>query len=119
MGARRGIDLLDVLPQTSSVALRVPDAIIEKIGILTVVDLRYTTSGEFFLHEGVLQSAAEALDLDTSAWVLRIPGLTHDLPFRLAIRRLLNDGVGKGLLWLVGLVRSKRPTAKPRLPTAP
>jgi hypothetical protein len=44
-------------------------------------------SSDFFLHEGTLQSPAEALGIDTSSWVIRIPGLTQSLPFELAIHR--------------------------------
>lgn len=87
MAVRRGISVLDLLPQTSGVALQIPDGIVEQIGVLTVLDHRATTSGDFYLHEGTLQSVADALDVDTSAWALRIPGLTHGLRFRLAIQR--------------------------------
>ncbi|MDC0715773.1 hypothetical protein [Nannocystis bainbridge] len=87
MAVRRGISILDLLPQTTGVALQIPDGIVEQIGILTILDHRSTTSDDYFLHEGTLQSIADALDLDTSDWALRIPGLTHGLPFRLAIRR--------------------------------
>lgn len=87
MAVRRGISILDLLPQTTGVALQIPDGIVEQIGVLTILDHRSTTSGDFFLHEGTLQSLADALDIDTESWALRIPGLTHGLPFRLAIQR--------------------------------
>lgn len=87
MSVRLGISVLDLLPQTTGVALQVPDGIVETIGVLTVLDHRATSSGDFFLHEGTLQSAADALNLDTSAWGLRIPGFTQGLPFRLAVQR--------------------------------
>ncbi|HEX3133249.1 MAG TPA: hypothetical protein VHX44_06650, partial [Planctomycetota bacterium] len=87
MSLRRGMNILDLLPQTTGLATQVPDGIVEKIGVLTVLDHRCTTSSDFFLHEGTLQSVADALDVDTSSWFLRIPGLTHGLPFRLAVAR--------------------------------
>lgn len=87
MSVRRGISILDLLPQTTGIATQIPDGIVEQIGVLTVLDHRCTTSNDFFLHEGVLQSLADALDLNTNNWFLRIPGLTHGLPFRLAINR--------------------------------
>lgn len=88
MSVRRGISLLDILPPTTALAIQAPDATVETIGILTVLDHRATTSADFFLHEGVLQSPADALDLNTANWPVRIPGLTHGLPFRLAIQRM-------------------------------
>ncbi|WP_140635948.1 OmpA family protein [Methylibium rhizosphaerae] len=89
MSVRRGISILDLLPQTTGVATQIPDGIVEQIGILTVLDHRSTTSNDFFLHEGTLQSLADALDINTAQWLLRIPGLTHGLPFRLAVNRAL------------------------------
>ncbi len=88
MSVRRGISVLDLLPQTTALAIQAPDAIVERIGVLTVLDHRSTASLDFFLHEGTLQAVADALDLDTTAWPVRIPGLTHGLPFRLAIQRV-------------------------------
>lgn len=87
MSTRRGISILDLLPQTTGVAIQIPDGIVEKIGVLTVLDHRCTTSTDFHLHEGSLQSLADALDIDTARWFLRIPGLTHGLPFRMAVAR--------------------------------
>lgn len=87
MAVRRGISILDLLPPTTGVALQIPDRIVERIGVLTILDHRSTTSGDYFLHEGTLQSLADVLDIDTQDWLLRIPGLTHGLPFRLAIQR--------------------------------
>ncbi|HVY14338.1 MAG TPA: hypothetical protein VHB27_03860 [Rhodopila sp.] len=87
MSVRLGISVLDLLPQTSSLALQVPDDVVEKIGVLTILDHRATTSADFVLHEGTLQSAADTLGIDTSSWALQIPGLTEGLPFRLAIQR--------------------------------
>lgn len=87
MSVRLGIHVLDLLPQTSGVALQVPDGIVDAIGVLTVLEHRATTSGDFFLHEGTLQAADDALNLDTSSWGLKIPGLTQGLPFRLALQR--------------------------------
>lgn len=87
MTARLGISILDLLPQTTDLATQIPDSIVDKIGVLTVLDHHSTTSADFFLHQGVLQSLADVLGLNTSAWFLRIPGLTHGLPFRLAVAR--------------------------------
>src|SRR5215471_9142366 len=87
MAVRRGISILDLIPQTTNVAGFVPDNIVERLGVLTVIDHRSTSSPAFFLHEGTLQSLADALDLNTSDWALRIPGLTHGLPFRMALQR--------------------------------
>lgn len=89
MSVRRGISILDLLPQTTGVATQIPDNIVEQIGVLTVLNHQSTTSPDFYLHQGTLQSIAEALDINTNtnAWLLRIPGLTHGLPFRLAIAR--------------------------------
>lgn len=87
MSVRLGISILDLLPLTTGAALQAPDGIVERLGILTILDHRSTVSGDFFLHEGTLQAPADALDLETNGWPLRIPGLTHGLPFRLAIRR--------------------------------
>src|SRR5215469_8752257 len=87
MSARLGLSILDLLPQTSGLALQVPDGVVEKIGVLTILDHRGATSADFFLHEGTLQSPADALDIDTSSWAVKIPGLTQGLPFRLAVQR--------------------------------
>jgi hypothetical protein len=87
MTARLGISIPDLLPQTSSLALQVPDDIVENIGLLTILDHRSTTSTDFVLHEGTLQSAADAFGINTSSWAIQIPGLTEGLPFRLAIQR--------------------------------
>src|SRR4051812_28886761 len=87
MSARLGLSIFDLLPQTTGLALQAPDAVIEQIGVLTILDHRSTTSPDFFLHEGVLQAAADALDIDTSSWAIKIPGLTQGLPFRLALQR--------------------------------
>ncbi len=87
MSNRLGISILDLLPQTTGPALQAPDEIVEQIGILTILDHHSSASADFFLHEGVLQSIADALDVDTSSWAIKIPGLTQGLPFRLAIRR--------------------------------
>src|SRR4029077_12921893 len=95
MSVRRGISVLDLLPQTSGVAVQIPDGIVEQIGVLTVLDHRSTTNGDFFLHEGTLQSVADALDVDTTTWVVRIPGLTHGLPFRLGVQRRGTPPVGQ------------------------
>lgn len=87
MSSRLGIGILDLLPQTTALAPSIPDGVVETIGVLTVVDHRCTSSADFFLHEGVLQSAADALDLSTKDWPIHIPGLTQGLPFRLAVAR--------------------------------
>ena len=87
MSVRLGISVLDLLPQTSSLALQVPDDIVEQIGVLTILDHRATTSTDFVLHEGTLQSAADALGVNAASWAIQIPGLTEGLPFRLAIQR--------------------------------
>ncbi len=49
----------------------------EALGVKPAVDHRCTSSADFFLHEGVLQSAADALDLSTENWPIHIPGLTQ------------------------------------------
>jgi hypothetical protein len=95
VSVRLGISILDLLPQTTGLALQIPDDIVEKIGILTVLDHRATTSSDFFLHEGTLQSVNDALDIDTTSWPLRIPGLTHGLPFRMAVQRVAPGGGGQ------------------------
>lgn len=87
MSIRRGISILDLLPQTTGLATQIPDNIVEQIGVLTVLSHQSTTSADFFLHQGTLQSLADALDINTANSLLRIPGLTHGLPFRLAIAR--------------------------------
>src|SRR5262245_5869223 len=87
MSIRLGISILDLLPQTTRLAIQAPDAVVEQIGVLTILEHRSTTSADFFLHEGVLQSPADALDIDTGSWPIKIPGLTQGLPFRLAIQR--------------------------------
>jgi hypothetical protein len=92
MSVRRGIGILDLLPFTTGLSGAVPDTIVEQIGVLTVLDHRATTSADFFLHEGTLQSLADALDLNTQNWAVRIPGLTHGLPFRLAVQRVPGAG---------------------------
>ena len=88
MSARLGISILDLLPQTTGVALQVPDDIVEKIGVLTVLEHRATTSPDFFLHEGTLQALDDALGIDSTSWPVRIPGFTHGLPFRMAVQRV-------------------------------
>ncbi|MFY0534321.1 hypothetical protein [Nannocystis pusilla] len=72
MAVRRGISILDLLPQTTGVALQIPDGIVEQIGVLTILDHRSTTSDDYFLHEGTLQALADVFDLDTQDWALRI-----------------------------------------------
>jgi hypothetical protein len=106
MSVRRGIGILDLLPFTTGLAGAIPDTIVEQIGVLTVLDHRATTSTDFFLHEGTLQSAADALDVNTQNWVVRIPGLTHGLPFRLAVQRVTAAGgaqEGAPLLWTLDI----------------
>src|SRR5262249_34696684 len=83
-----------LLPQTTDLAGFLPDDIVEQIGVLTVLEHRSTVSPDFFLHQGTLQSLADALNLDTRDWVVRIPGLTHGLPFRLALQRVAPAGAG-------------------------
>ena len=46
---RLGLSVLDLLPQTSGVALQVPDGVVEKIGVLTILDHRSVASADFFL----------------------------------------------------------------------
>lgn len=87
MSIRRGISILDLLPQTTGLATQIPDTIVEQIGVLTVLSHQSTTSADFFLHQGTLQSIADALDINTANSFLRIPGLTHGLPFRLSVQR--------------------------------
>src|SRR6202047_2476535 len=87
MSVRLGISVLDLLPQTSALALQVPDDIAEQIVVLTIVDHRATTSADFVLHEGTLQSVADALGINPASWAIQIPGLTEGLPFRLVIQR--------------------------------
>ena len=87
VSSRLGIGILDLLPQTTALAPSIPDGVVEALGVLTVVDHRCTSSADFFLHEGVLQSAADALDLSTENWPIHIPGLIQGLPFRLAVAR--------------------------------
>ncbi|MCY1013792.1 hypothetical protein OV079_51365 [Nannocystis pusilla] len=105
MAVRRGISILDLLPQTTGVALQIPDGIVEQIGVLTILDHRSTTSDDHFLHEGTLQALADVFDLDTDDWALRIPGLTHGLPFRLAIRRPgpAGEQEGEPTLWTIDI----------------
>lgn len=107
MAVRRGISILDLLPQTTGVALQIPDGIVEQIGVLTILDHRSTTSDDYFLHEGTLQALADVFDLDTENWALRIPGLTHGLPFRLAIRRPgappAGEQEGEPTLWTIDI----------------
>ena len=87
MVARLGISILDLLPQTTDLANFVPDEAVERLGVLTVVEHRSTTSAEFSLHSGTLQALADILDIDTGDAAVKIPGLTQGLPFRLALRR--------------------------------
>jgi hypothetical protein len=44
MSVRQGISILDILPQTTGVALQIPDNIVETIGVLTILNHRSTTS---------------------------------------------------------------------------
>ena len=87
MSVRLGVGVLDLLPQTSSLALQVPDDIVEQLSVLTILDHRATTSTNFVLHEGTLQAPLAALSIDTTSWPFQIPGVTEGLPFRLAIQR--------------------------------
>ena len=87
MVARLGVSVFDLLPQTTDLANFVPDEVIEKVGVLTVVEHQSTASPEFMLHAGTVQSPAEVLDLNIPSGAIKIPGLTHGLPFRLAVRR--------------------------------
>lgn len=87
MSLRRGTSLLDLLPQTTALAGALPDFIVDRIGILTVIDHRAMESDEAFFHHGTLQDASDALGFDTRHWALRIPGLTTGLPFRLVAQR--------------------------------
>ncbi|WOF44566.1 hypothetical protein KNJ79_06495 [Sphingopyxis indica] len=95
MVARLGISILDLLPQTSELANFVPDEAVERIGTLTVLEHRSTTSTDFVLHTGVLQSIGDVLDIDVARAALKIPGLTTGLPFRLAVRRSANRPGGQ------------------------
>ena len=89
MVKRLGISILDLLPQTTDVANFVPDETLEQFGAyeLVVVEHRSTSSAEFVLHSGTVQALGDVLDIDTSNAALKIPGLTHGLPFRLALKR--------------------------------
>ncbi|HEY7376037.1 MAG TPA: hypothetical protein VIF57_28005 [Polyangia bacterium] len=87
MSSRRGTSLLDLLPQTTNLAGALPDSIVDRIGVLTILDHRALESDDAFFHHGTLQDPADALGFDTRHWALRIPGLTTGLPFRLVVQR--------------------------------
>jgi hypothetical protein len=87
MTLRRGTSLLDLLPQTTELAGYVPDSIIDRIGVLTVLDRRSTESDGVVFHRGTLQDISDVLGIDTSQWSVRIPGVATGLPFRMAVRR--------------------------------
>jgi hypothetical protein len=85
--ARLGISILDLLPQTTDLANFVPDEAMEQVGLLTILDHKSSTSDDFILHSGILQSIADVMEFDASKAALKIPGITQGLPFRLAVRR--------------------------------
>lgn len=87
MSVRRGMNILDLLPVTTGIASAVPDGILEQIAVLNIVDHRSTISPGFYLHEGTLQSVADQFDLNTTNWVVSIPGVSTGLPFRVAVSR--------------------------------
>src|SRR5512138_3158094 len=87
MSLKRGTSLLDLLPLTTNLAGALPDFIVDRIGVLTVLDHRALESEKAFVHHGTLQDVADALGFDTSKWSLRIPGVTAGLPFRLVVKR--------------------------------
>lgn len=95
MAVRRGISILDVLPITTGPAIQAPDPIVEAIGVLTILDHSSTSSPAYHLHEGVLQSILDTLNINTQNWPLRVPGLTHGLPFRLAVARTAAAGANQ------------------------
>lgn len=82
---RRGANLSELLP--TAIAGVVPDPMVERVGALTVVDYRASIGPNLTVHTGALQAAADVLDLDTSQWRLRVPGLTTGLRFRLSVFR--------------------------------
>jgi hypothetical protein len=84
---RRGTSLLDLLPQTTELAGVLPDDIVDRVGVLTVLDHRSMESEGVVFHRGTLQDPTDVLGVDTSQWVLNIPGVSTGLPFRLAVRR--------------------------------
>jgi hypothetical protein len=84
---RRGTSLLDLLPQTTELAGMLPDDIVDRVGILTVLDHRSMESDNVVFHRGTLQDPTDVLGIDTSQWVLNIPGISTGLPFRLTVRR--------------------------------
>ena len=87
MAVLRGINILDLLPVTTGISSAVPDGILEQIAALNIVDHRSTISPGFYLHAGTLQSVADQFDLNTTNWVVSIPGVSTGLPFRVAITR--------------------------------
>src|SRR5262245_19280052 len=87
MSLRRGTSILDLLPMTSDIAGAVPDRVVDQLGVLTVLDHRSVQNELVFFHHGSLQAPMDALGIDTSDWLIQVPGVTTGLPFRLAIRR--------------------------------
>lgn len=121
MSIQLGIGILDLLPQTTALAPSAPDDVIEKIAVLTIVNHRATGSDDFFLHDGVLQSPADALDLNDKNWGIRVPGLTHGLPFRLAVQRVAatsGQQEAKPALWTLDIEISDVEVEIPRVRAA-
>lgn len=88
MALVRGVTVLDLIAELPPGAQGfLPDAVARFIDLLNIAEVRTRTSGGFFVHEGRVQSAAEAgLDLGTS-FPVEIPGLNVGVPFQLAYVR--------------------------------
>ncbi|WP_460980191.1 hypothetical protein, partial [Pseudactinotalea suaedae] len=80
--AKRGVTLLDLFAPGGSQAL-LPDEVARRLEDLAVVDLRSTTSGGTFVHEGVVQPLSDLGLPALRDWPVEIPGLNTGLPFRL------------------------------------
>ncbi|MGH9887998.1 MAG: hypothetical protein ACREBE_20870, partial [bacterium] len=87
MTVRRGITLLEMLPLPAGAEALVPETVASQLGLLCVLGHQSMTTERAFVHTGVAQAMMDALQVSTTNWGVRAPGLTSGLRFRLAVAR--------------------------------
>jgi len=87
MTVRRGITLLEMLPLPAGAEALVPETVASQLGLLCVLGHQSMTTEQAYVHTGMAQAMMDALQVSTTNWGVRAPGLTSGLRFRLAVAR--------------------------------
>lgn len=83
----RGITLLDLIDQLpAGLQGFLPTEITRFFELLAVIEHRSSTSGDYFIHHGLIQSAEDA-GLNLQGFPLVIPGLNRGIRFQLSFNR--------------------------------